>query len=230
MKRKALFLLIAGLVTIGASAQKAEDLILRIKEKLDKVKDYQASGIMKMNVDFIKAPIANVRVYFKKPDKLRIINEGGISLVPKGAINININNVIGDISGSDVLDAGKDSKTGFRIVKLVPKDDNADVVLSILHIDEQQLLLRKVKTTTKDNGTYEMDLTYGKYSAYGLADKLIFSFNTKDYKLPKGVTLDYDESNDKPADPNRKKDNKGIIELVYSDYAINKGVPDSIFK
>jgi outer membrane lipoprotein-sorting protein len=129
-----------------------------------------------------------------------------------------------------VLDAGKDGKTGFRIVKLVPKDDNADVVLSILHIDEQQLLLRKVKTTTKDNGTYEMEMTYGKYAAYGLADKVIFSFNTKDYKLPKGVTLDYDESNGKPADPNRKKDNKGIIELSYSDYAINKGVPDSIFK
>ena len=28
---------------------------------------------------------------------------------------------------------------------------------------------------------------------YGLPDKVIFSFNTKDYKLPKGVTFDYDD-------------------------------------
>ena len=225
-----LLLLMISIVTLVVNAQKAEAIILRIKEKLDKVKDYQATGTMKMNVDFIKAPVARVKVYFKKPDKLKIINESGISLVPKGSINVNLNNVIGDVVASDVIDAGKDGKTGFRIVKLVPKDDNADVVLSILHIDEQQLLVRKVKTTTKDNGTYEMDMTYGKYASYGLADKVIFSFNTKDYKLPKGVTLDYDESNNKPADSNKKKDNKGVIELTYSDYAINKGVSDSIFK
>ena len=230
MKTKSLLLLMISIVTTVAHAQKAEELIMRIKQKLDKVKDYQATGTMKMNVDFIKAPVARVKVYFKKPDKLKIINESGISLVPKGSINVNINNVIGEVVASDVIDAGKDGKTGFRIVKLVPKDDNADVVLSILHIDEQQLLVRKVKTTTKDNGTYEMDMTYGTYASYGLADKVIFSFNTKDYKLPKGVTLDYDESNSKPADSNKKKDNKGVIELTYSDYAINKGVPDSIFK
>jgi Outer membrane lipoprotein-sorting protein len=229
MKRN-LLLLMTGIVTIAAYAQKAENLILRIKEKLDKVKDYEARGTMKMNVDFIKAPVANVKVYFKKPDKLKIINEGGISLVPKGSINININNIIGDISASDVIDGGRDSKTGFRIIKLVPKDDNANVVLSILHIDEQQLVVRKMKTTTKENGTYEMDLVYGRYADYGLADKVVFSFNTKGYKLPKGVALDYDESKVKPTETDKKKDNMGVIELNYSNYSINKGVPDSIFK
>jgi len=229
MKRN-LLLLMTGIITIVANAQKAEDLILRIKEKLDKVKDYEAKGTMKMNVDFIKAPVANVKVYFRKPDKLKIINEGGISLVPKGSINININNIIGEISASDVIDGGKDNKTGFRIVKLVPKNDTANVVLSILHIDEQQLVVRKMKTTTKENGTYEMELVYGRYVSYGLADKVIFSFNTKDYKLPKGVSLDYEESNAKPTASNGKKDKIGLIELNYSGYIINKGVADSIFK
>jgi len=229
MKRN-LLLLMTGIATIVANAQKAEDLILRIKEKLDKVKDYEAKGTMKMNVDFIKAPVANVKVYFKKPDKLKIINEGGISLVPKGSINININNIIGDISASDVIDGGKDNKSGFRIIKLVPKDDNSNVVLSILHIDEQQLVVRKMKTTTKENGTFEMDLAYGRWAAYGLADKVIFSFNTKDYKLPKGVALDYDESNGKQNESNSKKDKMGVIEINYSGYVINKGVDDSIFK
>jgi len=229
MKRN-LLLLMTGIVTVAAHAQRAEDLMVRIKDKLGKVRDYEARGTMKMNVDFIKAPVANVKVYFKKPDKLKIINEGGISLVPKGSINININNIIGEISASDVIDGGRDNKTGFRIIKLVPKDDNANVVLSILHIDEQQLVVRKMKTTTKENGTYEMDLVYGRYADYGLADKVIFSFNTKDYKLPKGVALDYDESKVKPTETDRKNDNLGVIELNYSGYAINKGVADSIFK
>jgi hypothetical protein len=80
---------------------------------------------------------------------------------------------------------------------LLPKDENSDVVLSTLYIDEAQSLIKKSKTTTKDNGTYELEMIYGKYSDYGLADKVIFSFNTKDYKLPKGVTFDYDDGRKK---------------------------------
>ena len=229
MKQTGLLWLIIS-ISFAVNAQNAEELILGIKEKLEKVNDYEASGKMKMNVVFIKAPVANVKVYFKKPDKLRIINENGISLVPKGSININMGNIIGNMGGSDIIDAGKDEKTGLRIVKLLPKDENANVVLSILYIDEKQLLVKKAKTTTKENGTYELEMTYGRYAAYGLADKVIFSFNTKDYKLPKGVSFDYDDGSGKQPDANKAKDNKGIIEMSYSSYAINKGVPDNVFQ
>ncbi len=230
MKQLTILLLLMNLVSIAAKAQHADQLISRIKEKLDQVNDYEATGKMKMNVDFIKAPVADIKVYFKKPDKLRIINESGISLVPKGSINISIGNVIGVIGGSDIIDAGKEEKTGLIIVKLLPKDDNANVVLSILYIDEKQLLVKKARTTTRENGTYELEMTYGRYAGYGLADKVVFSFNTKDYKLPKGVSLDYEDGSGKQPDTNKKKENKGVIELSYSAYSINKGVADNIFQ
>jgi outer membrane lipoprotein-sorting protein len=112
----------------------------------------------------------------------------------------------------------------------LPKDENAEIVLSTLYIDEVKSLIRKSKTTTKENGTYELEMTYGKYAEYGLADKVIFSFNTKDYKLPKGVTFDYDDGSKKKQSADKLKNKKGKVEITYSDYKINKGVPDSIFK
>src|SRR6185436_776325 len=105
---------------------------------------------------------------------------------------------------------------GLRVIKLLPKEDTAEVVLSTLYIDEKLSLIRKTKTTTKDNGTYELEMSYGKYAEYGLADKIIFSFNTKDYKLPKGVTFDYDEGSKKAEDPNKLKNKKGKVEITYS--------------
>jgi outer membrane lipoprotein-sorting protein len=90
------------------------------------------------------------------------------------------------------------------------------------------LLVRKVITTTKENGTYEINLFYGKYSSYALPDKIIFSFNTKDYKLPKGIALEFDEE-EKP-DLNKLKNKKGKVEITYSSYTINKGIDDSVFK
>jgi outer membrane lipoprotein-sorting protein len=230
MKHLTLLLLFINMVPAAVKAQRGEELILKIKQKLDKVNDYEATGKMKMNVVFIKAPVADIKVYFKKPDKLKIINESGISLVPKGSINISIGNVIGNIGGSDIIEAGKDDKTGLTMIKLLPKDDNANVVLSILYIDEKQMLVKKARTTTRENGTYELEMIYGRYTEYGLADKVIFSFNTKDYKLPKGVSLDYEDGSGKQPDANKTKENKGIIELTYSTYSINKGVADSIFK
>ena len=216
--------------SISAKAQDAKDLIMQIKEKLDRVNNYEAKGRMKMNVDFIKAPVASVKVYYKRPDKIKINNESGISLIPKGSVNISMGSIIANISQCDIIDAGRDDKMNLRIIKLLPRDDNANVVLSTLYIDEKQLLVKKAKTTTKENGTYELEMTYGNYAAYGLADKVIFSFNTKDYKLPKGVTLDYEDGSKKPSEEDKIKDKKGTVEIRYSEYLINKGIPDSVFQ
>lgn len=220
----------ALLLFYSANAQTAEDIIQKVRAKLDMVNDYEAKGKMKTNVIFIKAPIANVKVYYKKPGKLKIINESGISFIPKGSVNINLSNIFVNTTGFDMIDAGKEIGTNFRIIKLLPKDENAEIVLSTLYIDEAQSLIRKSKTTTKENGTYELEMTYGKYAEYGLADKVIFSFNTKDYKLPKGVTFDYDDGSKKEPSADKLKNKKGKVEITYSGYTINKGVPDSVFQ
>ncbi|HMK26093.1 MAG TPA: hypothetical protein VK483_08695 [Chitinophagaceae bacterium] len=229
------FFLISLLFSFSADAQTVEEVIQKVRARLDKVNDYEAKGKMKTNVVFIKAPVATVKVYYKKPSKLKIINESGISFIPKGSVNINISNIFVNTTGFDMIDAGKESGTNFRIIKLLPKDENAEIVLSTLYIDETLSLIRRSKTTTKENGTYELEMTYGKYAEYGLADKVIFSFNTKEYKLPKGVTFDYDDGTKKEKtteDPgkDREKTKKGRVELTYSSYIINKGVPDSVFK
>ena len=226
---KFLFFLSAAvtLMQIYGKAQSAEELLEKVKTKLERANDYEADAKLKTNVTFIKAPIANIKVYYKKPNRLRIINKTGISFIPKGSLNINLNNVFINTQGFDVIDVGKDN-TGLRVIKLLPKDDTADVVLSTLYIDEKNMLVRKSKTTTKENGTYELEMSYGKYADYGLPDKIIFSFNTKDYKMPKGVTLDYDGGSKKKEE--KLKNKKGTVEISYSSYIINKGIDDNIFK
>ena len=228
--KKSLLLSLVLLTVFIVNAQTAEEIIQKVKTKLEKVNDYEAKGKMKTNVVFIKAPIANVKVFYKKPNKLRINNESGISFIPKGSVNINLNNIFINTSGFDMIDMGKENKTNLRIIKLLPKDENAEVVLSTLYIDETLSLIRKAKTTTKENGTYELEMSYGKYADYGLADKVIFTFNTKDYKLPKGITFDYDDGSKREQNPDKLKDKKGKVEISYSSYIINKGVSDSVFK
>lgn len=211
------------------NAQTPDVLIKQVREKSDKVNDYVALGKMKTNVIFMKVPIATVKVYFKKPNKLKIKNESGISLIPKGSVSISLNNVL-SATGYTALDAGdaKLGKTNVKVIRLLPDDDNSEIVLSTLYIDPVRLLVLKSKTTTKENGTYELEMSYDKFAEYALPDKVIFSFNTKEYKLPKGVTFDYDDGSEKKKEDGKPK--KGKVELIYSSYIINKGVDDTIFK
>ncbi len=223
---------LVGFLTISnlfAGAQEINSLVLKAKQKIDKVNDYEASGKMKTNVTFLKVPVATVKIYFKKPNRLKVKSEKGISFIPKGAVNINMNNLLGT-NDYTVIDAGKEMLAGsqVRVARLLPNDENSDVVLSTIYIDEVNNLIRKAKTTTRDNGTYELEMTYGKFAAFGLPDKILFSFNTKDYKLPKGVTFDFDDgSNKKPVDKTKNK--KGTAEITFSNYIVNKGLPESVF-
>ena len=212
----------------GAPPQDASVLLQKVRARLEQVNDYKAVGLMKTNVSFLKVPEAEVTVYFKRPDKLKIKNEKGISLVPKGAVTISLNNLLK--GAYTTLDAGTDTAGGHkvRVIKLLPQDENADLVLSTLYIDEARLLILRARTTTRENGTYEVDMTYGKYTAYALPDKVVFTFNTKDYKLPKGITFDYDDGSQKKQPVAGSA--KGKVELDYYTYVINKGVPDSAFQ
>jgi len=227
--KKVFIIIFALFLFIHLSAQTPQELINKIKTKLEKVTDYTAKGKLKTNVIFIKAPIASVKVYYKKPDKMKIVNENGISFIPKGSVNINLAKFLSGSGNYEIVDAGMEPSTGLRILKLLPSDENSEIVLSTLYIDEKNELIKKAKNTTRDNGTYELEMSYGKYIEYSLPDKVIFSFNTKDYKLPKGVTFDYDDGAEKKPDEDHKN-KKGKVEITYTEYLINKGVNDSIFK
>ena len=177
----------------------------------------------------MKVPDSKVDVYYKQPDKFKISKPEGISVVPKGGVSININSLL---SGSQytAVSAGNATlgKYPVIIIKLIPLSESSEVMISTLYIDEKELLIRKASTTTKDNGTYEMELTYGKYAAWGLPEKVTFSFNTKDYKLPKGVTFEYDTG--QPQTTTDTKNQKGTLEIIYTSYSINRGISDSVFK
>ncbi|TAF53473.1 MAG: hypothetical protein EAZ62_04470, partial [Sphingobacteriia bacterium] len=175
------------------------------------------------------APVGKVKVYYKKPNRFKLERNGGISILPKGGVSVNLSSML-TTDGFLALDAGTLNVGGqnLRIIKLLPEKENTDIVLSTLYVDEAQLLIRKTTTTTRENGTYEMELVYGKEAALGLPSKVVFSFNAKDYKLPKGITLEFDDGDAAAKEKMRGK--KGRVEISYSTYRVNQGIADAIFR
>ncbi len=217
-------------VLAGLPPTEVQTLLAKVKAKIDQVNDYTGDAQMDIAVSFMKVPPTAVKVYFRKPNDLRIIKQGGISILPKGGLNLNLSGVLNQ-NDYAAIDAGAETmgSTVLRIVKLVPTQNSGDVVLLTLSIDEKNLLIRKAVTTTRNNGTFELDLDYGKYIAYALPDKAVFVFNTTGFSLPKGLALDYDPEN-QPSATKPPVDAKGKVILTYANYKINKGVPASVFQ
>jgi outer membrane lipoprotein-sorting protein len=215
---------------IRAGAQDPSSLMKKIQLKLEKVNDYEADAKFKTEISFLKVPDAVVKIYYKKPDKIKIKNQNGISLVPKETVSISLYSLVS--SPYQALDAGNVIVEGIqvRVIKLLPTDENAELVLATLYIDSKRMLVLKAKTTTRENGTNEVELFYGKFLPVGLPDRIIFSFNTQDFKLPKGVTFDYDDGSAKKKQEDPGKNQRGKIEITYLDYNVNKGLSDSLFK
>ncbi|TCJ18821.1 hypothetical protein EPD60_03405 [Flaviaesturariibacter flavus] len=228
MIRKLFLLLLPLLCLQPARAQDAATLVRQVKARLDKVHDYKAAATMDINVPFINAPKSAVLVFFRYPDKFSVQKPDGLSVLPKGGVRVNMAALLAGGNYS-IVDAGnaRIGNTNTRVIKLLPNSETDNVVLSTLYIDAAAQVIRKSTVVTRDGGVYEMQLEYGKYTAWGLPGKVTFLFDTKEFKLPKGVTFDYEKSGPKKAAP---KSGKGSVVLTYSNYTINKGVPDSVFK
>jgi hypothetical protein len=227
-----LIILLLSFISCGAAfAQDADALLTKVKSKMDQVRDYKAQGSLKTDVSFLKIPVSRVQVLYKNPDRFRIQKDGGISLLPKGGISVNLNALMA--TGQFVAVSSGEATIGgqlLRIIKMLPLEENSDLILSTLYIDEKSLLIRRAVTTTRGNGTYEMDMQYGKYASLGLPDKVVVSFDTRDYKLPKGVTFEYEAGN-RPVEKEKDgKPKKGRVEITYAAYQVNLGLTEAAFK
>ncbi len=200
-----------------------------LRDKVLSVKDYTADVKMKVDVSYMRVPLLQGKLMFKAPDKMKLERDGGLSILPKKNVNLTLSNLIptGDVT---VLDAGTGTLDGrnLRILKVIPVDDIDQIVLTKLWVDEVNLLVLKTETTTQNDGTVIMSLEYGNYKKYALPDKVIVHMDLKDYKLPKGVTMDYVDETKKKSNAIGKKQ-KGTIEIQYKKYEINKGLSDALF-
>jgi outer membrane lipoprotein-sorting protein len=235
LKTLTLLLFLGAGITRPAAAQAqksdANQVFYQLRDKMNSVHDYVADVRLKIDVKFMRVPLMAGKLYFKSPGKLRLERGGGISVMPHKSINLSIDKMM-PTGGVTVIDAGTDQIDGrqVRILKVIP-DAEGDIVLTKVWVDEARLLALRTETTTRENGTVKTELTYGKYEKQALPDRILFVMDVKEYKLPKGVTMDYDEGKQEtPTKGGAQLPTKGRIEIRYLNYQINTGLSDSVFK
>lgn len=231
---KKIFLIIA--VTIftlnNVEAQVSVDpvsIISGINKKFNSVRDYQADVVIDAKISFLKILPQRAVIYFKQPDKFHLKSKG-IAILPKQNFQ-NLFMFLADVKSYQSFATGSEiiNSVPTIILNVIPNADTSDLVLAKIWVDDAHDLILKAQLTTKTNGTILIEYSYDKNSNVGLPNQIIFNIDVKKFKIPKAVSADINSAAAIPNDK-AKGPKKGKITISLSNYVINKGISDTVFK
>jgi len=219
-------IILLGWLPLQALAQDGTAILEQMMNKWNLVKDYSVQVNIKSEIPLIKSFPVKATIYFKQKDQFRMVSKG-IAILPKQNFN-ELPKFLQNKGSYTALITGNESiqSQNTTVITVLPSDDSGDLVLLKLWIDPKTDLLYKSQTPTRSNGTISALYEYGSQRTFGLPDKMIFTVEVKKFKIPKGLATDINRTstNNQPTPKN------GKITILFSDYSINKGIKDEVFK
>jgi len=217
------------LSSMTVMCQTADQIITQLVNKINVVTDYSVTANIKADIPLIRVLPVNASIYFKQKDKFKVVSKG-IAILPKqGFTDVSI--FLSKKGTYVTVDGGivtlNDIKT--HLLTVIPTVENSDIVLAKLWVDTKRTVIVKTDLTTRGSGSVTIDYLYGTQVAFGLPDKITFTVDVKKFKMPKSVSADINNSGkNKKDDP--KKSKVGTITITLSNYLVNKGISDEVFK
>ncbi len=224
--RKIFFVLWLGsILPLFSHAQDANKIMDAITLRMSKVKDYSVRANIKSDIPMIKILPVNATLYYKQKDQFKMVSKG-IAILPKQGFT-DLTKIIRQKGTYTAFVTGNEmqNKTPITIISILPLSDTSDVVLLKIWVDPN-LNIVKSQMTTRSSGTLTATYEYGLQAAYGLPDRMVFTMDVKKFKIPKGLTTDIQRQ----SNPNQVVPKTGTIYILLSNYSINKGIDDAVFR
>lgn len=225
--KKLLIIVFIIVSSINAQQKDPQKILDAVIQKFNKVKDYEADISAKVDISFIKVPETKAKVYFKHPDKTKIDSKG-FAMLPKQSVNFSPADLLKGDFNTFYVKTEKVNNVNLDVIKIIPNDDSSDVILSTLWVDEKLMQIKKVEMTGKRSGTTSIELEYADKN-FSLPSKVVFSFNLGNVAVPQQTQTNQDNDEHQQR-RGRNQSLSGSVILTYSNYKINKGIPDSFFE
>ena len=214
---------------VGFSQSKDPEAILnKVKAEFSKIEDYTVDVKVKVDVDFLKMPDREAKIYYKRPDKIHIQSEG-FAMLPKEGLNFSPLSLLNSNYTSFYVREDTLNRIVTSVIKVIPLDGRSDVILSTLWVDIKRDLILKVESSRKPEGTFTIDMDYLKTEkGFWLPSSLVFTFSIDRSILPRKFNFDTDSDLKKTMEDSAKVQT-GKVFIDYSNYKVNTGLSDEIF-
>tara|TARA_B000000557_G_scaffold83590_1_gene67042 strand:+ start:458 stop:1189 length:732 start_codon:yes stop_codon:yes gene_type:complete len=224
------------------SDENKEDYYIRkTNEKFNEVNDYQVEMVIRVKVPAFRMPKKKYKVFYKKPNKIKIKSKG-FGILPKTGLftspNDNFDNLKNitmiydeDLSNHVVL-------KGDLIVDSLKFDMpneysriTFDPIVEV-KIDTINWVIKNVTTKLDSLKLFQINNNYDTYNdKYYMPKESVVKYFIKDKKLFNWINKDASNVIGQGKELANRNDSivEGTITVEYNNYKINKGIKDKIF-
>lgn len=191
-----------------------------IEKKYSGLKDYTVDVNVHFDIEALKAPDMQARLYFKAPDKMKVDSKRVFFFPKEGGI---FNPFQFKKKNFEVMLLERliyDGRKAVRL-RLIPIETDISNKGFVLTIDIERDVIREIKVSPSEGREIIAVIDYGIFDGFDLPVHI-------------GLQLDIP-----PAEPSGVKEFQlgqggkrihGKVEITYSNYKVNSGLSDEIFK
>jgi hypothetical protein len=217
-------LLLAGILLLSTGWTQAQEDASRyldpIEKKYSGLTDYTADVNVHFDIEALKAPDMQARLYFKAPDKMKMDSKRIFFLPKEGGY---FNPSLFKKKDFDIRLVEHLIYNGRKAVrlKLTPTDTDSHHKGFVLTIDTDRNLIREIKISPSEGREVKGIIEYGRFG---------------NFELPTNINLQLAMPSDEPSGMReftqfgqKPKKITGKVEITYSNYQVNVGLTDEIF-
>jgi hypothetical protein len=185
------------------------------------LKDYAVDVRVHFDIEAIKAPDMQAKLYYKSPDKIKVESKG-VFFLPRGLGYFNPSAFKPEDFESRILERlTYEGRNAVRL-QLTPKEMKRDSQRVVLTIDTDRSLILRIDTLTVEGREIRAAINYGRFGDFDLPAHIGLQLEAPPAEADKG----------KEFVPFAHKTQRvaGRVDITYSNYKVNSGLSDEIFK
>jgi hypothetical protein len=192
-----------------------------LEKKYSGLKDYTVDVNVHFDIEGFKAPDMQGKLYCKAPDKMKIESKRVFFFPKEGGYFNPFMFKKEDFEIKLLEHLTYDTRKAVKL-RLTPKKTKRNIQDLVLTVDTDHNLIREMNASLFEGREVKTVMTYGKFN---------------DFELPTHIELQLDipfneslEIKDFGQPTQRTKQVTGKVEITYTNYRVNSGLRDEIFK
>ncbi len=209
-------------------AKSGAEILARCEKNQQGIEDYTVSLKAEVDMEGVRIPRMEATMYFKKPDKVHF-ESPNFAMLPREGFGTPVSLLIGQY---DATLKGEERLGEVQTYKLhlVAKDPAARLQQLYVWVDKSNSTVVRTESVPYQGRSVKMDFAYALQDGrYWLPSKM-----QVELKAPPADTAEAAQAMAVPGAPQlgtmRRARRSGTITIEYSEYRVNTGLSDELFK
>ncbi len=164
------------------SAQVVDADLLKIKQRMDSIKQFSADLTLNVDISFINMPTKKAKMSYTKGKPVKFSSSDFV-MIPKRGLDFSLAGIFE--YPFITIDRGEEKRNGktYKAINVIPTDKKADFSIATLLLDTQNRRIAESEINTKKDGSYILEMVYENAKKI-LPSKVAVSFEIDRIKIP----------------------------------------------